>query len=458
MLWLAWASLLVLVPLTTRLPSSGLLNSGRFAGYLWTDFLFALVLFAKVVSKPSPKGKSLPNNYAGHTIEIILLLLILAQYLSVLVSIFRGDEMRWSYLWGAGSIWIKSLAAFAIGKSMVRDERDLQSMWRFFLVGYVIVCAISLLEVAGNETITDFLNANYGTELHVEAALHRAQTGQYSRVTATFDRNPHGLAVYMMMGITGIVSVLVTIKSIKGRSRLCLLFLLGVGIVVLLGTLSKLGVLAALTSLATVLIPWRTRIRRRWQIASLLVIILVSLAATSFLQNPIVRIVNMFVAAASDDFSSPYLGNFTERLEAWRAITSIILASPSDAAIGVGPSRLVRLYIYANSDYMFVLFTTGIMGLACFLLLLRFAFAGIQQRLQDCSNASGYWTALLVAARGILCGFAVAGFAGPFLASEAFGRTKLMLWTLLGVALSFSAARGNFENLHGDSQHNIARP
>ncbi len=434
----------MLVPLTTRTPAAGVLNTGRLASYLWTDFILSFIMAAMVIHSFTRKSKTPAHHRPSHRIAIVFLVLILIQYLSLFAGILRGDEVTFSYL-GIGSTWIKALLILAIGKTMIRDQRDLPFVWHSFLIGYAGICFISLLELCGNEIITNFLNANYGTETHLEAARRLAEIGQY-RVTATFDRNPHGLALYMVMGMTSIASVLTSVKGVKVAGRLGLMVLLGLGGMILMATNSMLGLAAAFASLGT-LVVFRPGIRLRSKalLSIPVILIIVVFLVMNSPKMPSGRLENMYSAIASHDFSSSYLSSFTDRLDAWGAIISYMEKDPSNWIFGVGPSGLIEAVhtysLYADNDYFLILLTAGGIGFVFFLLLLGLYFMVIRRKLRNCFDDSGCWQAVLTAARGTLCGFAVAGLAGPFIMSEAFARNSFFLWSLLGMASSFTFAR-----------------
>jgi O-antigen ligase len=105
---------------------------------------------------------------------------------------------------------------------------------------------------------------------------------------------------------------------------------------------------------------------------------------------------------------------------------------------GVGPAVLVRAVsdaaIYADNDYVFVLFTTGGLGLAVFVAMLGACLLVAQRLVRTCPADDGRRLALFLGARGAVVGFGVAAVAGPFFTSEAFSRDSFMLWTLLGIA------------------------
>src|SRR5260370_8770957 len=269
-------SLLLLVPLTVRTPASGLAGTGRLASYLWTDGLLALVLFLVLVEElMSPRRPSSVQG-GGQRLEVLFVVLFEVQYVSLLAAVARGDLMSVSYL-GTGVVWLRALATFVVARRLVRGPDDVHRLWRVFVVAYVVVCGISLLELAGNERVTAILNTYYGTTVHQEAARHLADIGQY-RVTATFDRNPHGLALYMLMGISVITGVLANVRGMRSPSRLAMFVLLGIGVIVLLVTSSMLAFLGAVVSVASIAVARR---RRRIRSAVAIGVLLVAVGCGS---------------------------------------------------------------------------------------------------------------------------------------------------------------------------------
>jgi O-antigen ligase len=360
------------------------------------------------------------------------------QYVSLLAAMARGDPMSVSYL-GAGVVWLRALAVFVVARRLVRDPYDVQRLWRAFLVAYVVVCGISLLELAGNEQVTAILNTYYGTTVHQEAARHLADIGQY-RVTATFDRNPHGLALYMMMGIAVISSVLANVRGIRAPLRLGLFALLGIGVTVLLVTNSMLALLGTVASVTSIAVARRRHRMRGVMLGGLLVA--VGFFAATRLRTTIMRLATAIGALRTGDLSSIALLSFTDRLDVWVQSVTLMEKTALAFVFGVGPAVLVRAVretgMYADNDYLFVLFATGALGLLAFLALLAACLIEIQKRLRICP-AQGPGLALVVASRGALLGLAVAALGGPFFTSEAFWRDSFMLWTLLGVVCASGA-------------------
>lgn len=432
-------SLLVLVPLTIRTPESGLAGTGRVASYLWTDGLLALVVFLVLLDELMSRRRPSSQPGAGRTVLLLFVVLFEVQYVSLLAAMARGDPMSVSYL-GAGVVWLRALAVFVVARRLVRDPSDVQRLWRAFLVAYVVVCGISLLELARNEYVTAMLNTYYGTTVHQEAARHLADIGQY-RVTATFDRNPHGLALYMMMGIAVITSVLANVRGIRAPSRLALFGLLGIGVTVLLVTNSVLALLGTVASVASIVVA-RRRHRMRGVIALGGLLVAVGFVAATRLRTTIMRLATALIALRTGDLSSIALLSLTDRLEVWVQAVTLMEKTALAPVFGVGPAVLVRAVrdtgMYADNDYLFVLFATGAVGLLAFLALLAACLIEIQKRLRVCP-AQGHGLALIVASRGALLGLAVAALGGPFFTSEAFWRDSYMLWTLLGIACASGA-------------------
>jgi len=434
-----WMSLLVLVPLTIRTPESGLVGTGRVASYLWTDGLLALVVLLVLLDELMSPRRASNQPRAGRTVLVMFVVLFEVQYVSLLAAMARGDAMSVSYL-GAGVVWLRALAVFVVARRLVRDPSDVQRLWRAFLVAYVVVCGISLLELARNAQVTAILNTYYGTTVHQEAMRHLADIGQY-RVTATFDRNPHGLALYMMIGIAVITSVLANVRGMRVPSRLALFVLVGVGVTVLLVTSSVLALLGTVAAVASIAVARRRhRIRGGVVLGGLLVG--AGFIAATWLRTTIARVATTIGALRTGDLSSIALLSFTDRLDVWLQAVALMEKTALALVFGVGPAVLVRAVrdtgMYADNDYLFVLFATGALGLLAFLALLTACLIEIQKRLRVCP-AQGPGLALVIASRGALLGLAVAAFAGPFFTSEAFWRDSFMLWTLLGVVCASGA-------------------
>jgi O-antigen ligase len=434
-----WMSLLILVPLTIRTPESGLAGTGRVASYLWTDGLVALVVFLVLLDELMSRRRASSPPGAGRTVLLLFVVLFEVEYVSLLAAMARGDAMSVSYL-GAGVVWLRALAVFVVARRLVRDPIDVQRLWGAFLVAYVVVCGISLLELARNAQVTALLNTYYGTTVHQEAARHLADIGEY-RVTATFDRNPHGLALYMMMGIAVITSVMANVRGIRGPARLALIGLLGVGVTVLLVTSSVLALLGTVASVVSIAVARRRhRIRRGVVLGGLLVG--AGFVAAWRLQTTTVRLATAIIALRTGDVASVSLLSFTERVEMWVQALALMGKTAFAPLFGVGPAVLVQAVrdtgMYADNDYLFVLFATGALGLLAFLALLAACLVELQRRLRACP-AQGPGLALVMASRGALLGLAVAALGGPFFTSEAFWRDSYMLWTLLGIAFASGA-------------------
>jgi O-antigen ligase len=440
---LLWVSLLVLVPLTTRTPASGLAGSGRLASYLWTDLglacLVGVVLLGDVFGGQYGRGRA----REGQVLPVLFLALFEVQYVTLLVAVLRGDPMSVSYL-GAGLVWLRALAVFMVARRLIEGLRDVRWAWHAFLAAFAAVCVIGLLELAGNAWVTALLNTHYGTTMHQEAARHLADIGQY-RVTATFDRNPHGLALYMLMGISLITGALVSVRGMRVGPRLMLFALLGTGVLLLLVTSSLLAFLGTVASVATIVVA-RRRHRLRWAVVVAVALIAVGFAASSQLRTTVPRVTNAAVALWSGDLSSVALVSFTDRLDVWTMAIALMGHTPMAPVFGVGPAVLVRAVsdaaIYADNDYLFVLFTTGALGLAVFVAMLGACLLVAQRLVRSCPADDGQRLALFVGARGAVAGLAVAAIGGPFFTGEAFSRDSYMLWTLVGIACAAGVRSG----------------
>ena len=109
----------------------------------------------------------------GALVTVLLLFVVLfeIQYVSLLAAIARGDPTSVSYL-GAGVVWLRALAVFLVARRLVRHPHDVQRLWRAFLVAFVVVCGISLLELARNQQVTAILKTqgSLKTQPNVRAA------------------------------------------------------------------------------------------------------------------------------------------------------------------------------------------------------------------------------------------------------------------------------------------------
>jgi hypothetical protein len=450
-------------------PASGLLGSGRFVNYLSTDFLLALAFFGAIVLWALENKKKLfAPRYNDRHIELILIVLVFSQYISLLASIVRTDDINLSYL-GSGTTWIKALTIFVLVKLFVHDERRIKIVYWLSIASFLVVTIIAFLEFTRNEFIVNLLNEHYGTEQHVEAAEHLALINQF-RLTATFDRNPHGLAIYMVTVVSCMFSVLMASKEMIFWKKTCLLMLIGLGVAIVFLTVSTLGIVALLIALFFVALPhlsasFKRHIKYFFGIFTTAIIafvilmqiynfdeIITSLAS----EHPILRKAYYIVKGLMYiDFSSEYMGSFTNRYMVWKSIMSDVFHTPYGFFFGVGPYRYEQAARYggiaADSDFMYIFFKTGIIGLICFLVLIIALVKKIQKMLRNCDNKSNSIYSSLLAARGVLFAFIVAGFAGPFITSESFARNSFLFWTLIGIALSTAWNRGENENCNVDS-------
>ncbi len=432
-LWAIWIGQIALIPVITRTPMSGLVG-GKFAYTLWTDFLFGFLVLALFI-----EGRLTPLQFRScvttRWIQFAFLLLVMSRYTRLLLSGLTGEPVL-IYLF-SGSIWVQAYLAFLLGQMLPQSDEQLKQIRWCFFAGFGIVAMIGLLELARVPVIIDFLNTRYGTETHAEAAQHLALIDQF-RLTSTMDRNPHGLAMMMMMGLTWGTALVLSHALSHRLSRLFPMVFLPIALVLLIGTMSTLGLAATTVAVGSVVLP---HLRARKQRTILLVaglglslfLILQQIESTS-----IAKLTTIFQMLSGGE-QGP--GSLRDRLEVWTQIIQRVSESPDTLLIGIPFHRITALFDAmghtADSDYMNVLLYQGVIGLAAFLALYGFFFHGIQRALASSPPPSSERRALLLAARGILLGVAVAGLAGGFTTSAGTAwRIGFLVFSLLGAALA----------------------
>lgn len=432
-LWGVWLGLIALVPVITRTPVNGIIG-GKFAYTLWTDFLFGLLLLALFI-----QGQLAPLQLRPfiifRRIQFAFLLLVLSRYTRLLLSGLTGGPVL-IYLF-SGSVWIQAYLAFLLGQILPQSDEHLKQIRWCFFAGFGIVAMIGLLELARVPAAIDFLNARYGTETHAEAAQHLALIDQF-RLTSTMDRNPHGLALMMMMGLTWGTALSLSHALSHRLSRMFLMVFFPIALILLIGTMSTLGLAATTVAVGSVVLP---HLRARKQKTILLV---VGLGLSLFLilqqieSTSIAKLTTIFQMLSGGE-QGP--GSLRDRLEVWTQIIQRVSESPDTLLIGIPFHRITALFDAmghtADSDYMNVLLYQGLIGLGGFLALYGFFFHGIQRALASNPPPSPERRAFLLAARGILLGVAVAGLAGGFTTSAGTAwRIGFLVFSLLGAALA----------------------
>jgi hypothetical protein len=432
LIWVLWACLIMLVPITTRTSTDGLIG-GSLAEMLWTDFLFGIVVLIMLARRGIKIFTFSPVRFGISKVVFVLLLLFVLNYLSIVISGLDGYSMM-KYVF-SGWVWMLALLTYVVAQQMVRTEGEAAWLRRFFITGYCVVAVIGLMELAQVPAVVGYLDAYYGTEMHVESAQYLARIGQF-RLTSTFDRNPHGLALYTMMAITWMTAVLVTGEEHPGW-KLASIVLICVGMVLLLGSMTATGIAATVASVLTVLLS-----RRKTGLVT--VIVLVVLLGVGFFviqfdpsSNPLQKFVDLYGLLSANEQGPTSL---TSRLDIWSRIWQLTSQSFSKLLFGISYDEGIewqnKMDMTADSDYMFMMFYGGILGLGMFLLLYWYIHSGITRALKELRRGNPEREALLLAARGIFFGMVVAGFTGGFMTGSGTARrTSFLVYTLIGASL-----------------------
>lgn len=428
-----WMALLVLEPFTLR-TSKAFLGLSSFRYMLFTDFVFLALTAALILG-----GDFTPFKIHGFArirrIQLTLGLLFVLRYASILLSSLGGGAF-WMYIF-SGSVWIQIMVVLLVGQSMVTSEREAVMVRRCFLLGSAIVGLIGLLELFRIPAVIGFLNVNYGTEFQVAAAVHAEALDQF-RLTSTFDRNPHGFAIQLMMTITVLTAMLVVERERPLIQRAFLIGALGLATVLLLGTFSSLALGGTILSIITVILSRKRGLL--FLIAALLVaasslVIYLPQIMSSSSGGTLVALFRLLSGGGGD---GP--GSFTDRWEVWKLGFHLLKSSPENILFGIPLERITeefdRAGISADSDFLNILIYQGVVGLGAFLAFCGFVFWGLQTGLKNLAAGNPEQEILLLSGRGILLGMVVAGFAGGFLVGGGTAwRTGFMVFSLLGAAL-----------------------
>jgi hypothetical protein len=437
-IWVLWASMIVLVPITTRTSSEGL-NGGSFQYRLWTDLLFGIIILIMIARCKIP----LLKNSLGiriSKVQFAFLLLFVFNYLSIIVSGLDGHSIM-KYIF-SGWVWIQALLAYVIAQRMIRTEEEAAWLRRFFIIAFCVVAVIGLLEFLRVPAVINFLDEHYGTGIHVDAAKALADIGEF-RLTSTFDRNPHGLALFMMMAITWMTAVLVTESKHPG-SKLVPILVICVGIFFLLGAKTATGVSASVVAVLVVMYS-RIKISIKQIIALTgLIAVGVYIAQTYLFSTALQKFIDLYsMLSAGEQGPSSY----TSRLDIWSLLWQNVKASPIKLFFGISYDEGLQLQneldITTDSDYMFMLFYGGILGLGVLLSLYWCIHSSIKRSLKVLPAGNPEREALLLAARGIFFGMIIAGFTGGFMTGTGTAwRISFMVYTLIGASLGRHLIRG----------------
>lgn len=437
--WSAWLVVVALVPVIPRTPPDGIFHSGRLANYLWTDLIVVGVLFWLTLSASNLRGllarhRPIVKIYGG------LLGLFLLQRASLFVHMLRGEPMSFSDLW-VGLEWIKVLVLLFLACELVRSRARLRRVWLVFITGFLIVCAMGLAEASRNAAVTETLDSLYGTPMHVAAAEHLATLGQM-RITATFDRNPHGFSLYLLLGLTVIASVQMHRGRVRMGARVFLGALFCLGLYELLASAVLNALLATALSLCVVVLYRATRAYSRVAIAAGMLCVIglacVTMAATGMpILQRATRIWEQMAGGVGhvDDLS------INARYAAFTDILRYLVEHPVCLLFGVSPSTLVELVtdrgLYADNQYLFTMLTLGVPGLFMLLWILGRTLHTLHVAIAS-SPIAGLERTLFVSSQALLCGMAMASLGGPFWVGEGFARTVYLEWSFIGIALGFT--------------------
>ena len=436
-IWVVWMLILFLVPLITRTPVTGLFGSGRLAYYIYTDFLTVLAFVGLLMRRKHSARRGSQKNLRW--VYGLLAVLTAQQYVSLLVTVFRGGTMTLSDML-TGVVWIKIAVIIYVAARVVERPGWMAGTWRVFLASFVVVSAIATLEGFRNPFVFEWLNAHYGTETHVNGALYLASLGQL-RATATFDRNPHGLAIYLCLSMILFASAFLYVKRMSKLKRVGLVALLCLAAYNLPKTGTLNGMVQMLVGLAVV-IAYRSH-RHGLRSVALLLTMCAAAAFTGWWGSPMVnRLRTDAYQIATGGLAATSDSSVRDRHQIVIAMIELIRKDPIDLIFGVGASR-VRDFSddamqSADNQYVFVLLTIGLIGLAAFVALFAYSLAAIHAKLKlkSLSDPTGWSVALLVATNAFLACLMVSNLAGPFSIGETFSRNIHLTWSLVGLALA----------------------
>ncbi len=347
-----------------------------------------------------------------------------------------------SYL-GTGTTWIKALLLIFTATAFLREAWTRRTLAVLGTLTVAVALWLAWREAADDAVVKSFLNLNYGTALHVAASEGATLAGSTFRTAGSFDRNPHGLALFLMMLTAGLAAVVATGVVASSTVRAGLVLLIGFCFYLLMTTLSSLGAVATVAALVVVTTWHRGRplARVAWVLPLVAAVFYVLVLDA---EGRFARYLNIGFALVGGDVTSGALSSGTDRFEAWRSVADWLDRDASALFFGVGPSGLVRYArerpeALADSDYVYLWLTTGVLGVIAYLAALRVWWQLLAQRLRDDVSTSLRQNTVVLWAMASLAGMAVAGLAGPFVTSEAFARNNLMLWMLMALAFDGTA-------------------
>ena len=423
--------LMAVTPLVTRTPAQGF--GGESLQYLlWSDFVLYLLLVIAI----SERGMAFlcpRSSSALCLLTIGFLGLVGLRYVSIFLGSLAGDSFT-AYLF-SGSIWIQPLLLICLSFTFVRGEVDIAQFRKWFLFGTFITVCIGLLEMMRIPAILDYLNSHYGTLAHVEAAQHAEDIGQF-RLTSTFDRNPHGFALHLMMSISWITATLsAPTRSLRTRKIWLWILLLG-SVTTLLGTVSTLGLVATFCSITLIL----GKRNQKNLITILLSLVGIGLFLAIILDQiesaSLVKINGLFSMITGGEVGP---SSFTDRWAVWVETWKHLTSSIPDFLFGLPFNQIVQEFskkgMAADSDYLSILLYQGLAGLFMFLWICKLMYQGsfkVSHIPTDCPEKH----AIVLTAQGVLLGMMAAGFAGGFISGAGTAwRTGFIFFALIGGAL-----------------------
>jgi hypothetical protein len=442
-LWMLWLAFIFLLPLAPRTGENGILGSGWLANYLYTDFILLGVAASLILRSRNLANLPIGRQRYARAAFVFLLVLMAMQYVSLFFGVLQGSSFEPSYL-GTGAEWCKVIAILLVSSWAATVSGGLKKAYRLFLVGFVLVCAIGLLEAANVGAVVSWLNRNYGTEAHVGATMLAVDAGS-ARLTSTFDRNPHGFAQYLGIGMTLFASSFFFVKRLSRATRAFLIVLFCVSAFLVTETKEMTGILFALVGFGVVLFYNLRRPGKRIQVALIALLIGIALIAGSEDIKVLVRIGAVAGQLSGSGAQGVDEGSFSYRYEMAGKVWDRVTRDPLVALFGTDPARFVQFTqseIPIDSQYFYILFTLGFPGLIVFLGLFLFSFVSIHKKIKLCRDESGVVTTLLVSANAVICALLVANLSGAFSVGSTFARTSNLMWSIVGLALAVDPRGG----------------